>query len=101
MDREQDLSVTGEPHEVGSTFAARWAARLPHDQAASLLIRLDQAHPRISRSLDSELLRYAVRFGTIGNEVLDISEDHQVQLRAGFWQGIEQSAKGCPRRREP
>ncbi|MCX5103520.1 hypothetical protein [Streptomyces sp. NBC_00439] len=96
VDREQDLSVTGEPHEVGSTFAARWAERLPHDQAAGLLTRLDQAHPRIPHSLDSELLRYAVRFGTIGNEVLDISEDHRVQLRAGFWYGIEQSAKVLP-----
>ncbi|MFF3787157.1 NYN domain-containing protein [Streptomyces sp. NPDC001933] len=89
VDREQDLSVSGEPHEVGSTFAARWAARLPHDQAADLLARLDQAHPRIPRSLDAELLRYAARFGTIGNEVLDISNDHRVQLRAGFWSGVE------------
>ncbi|MER5376270.1 NYN domain-containing protein [Streptomyces sp. NPDC002553] len=91
VDREQDLEVTGEPHEVGRTFAARWAERLPPDQAADLLARLDQAHPRIPRSLDSELLRYAARFGTIGNEALDISVDHRVQLRAGFWSGIEQS----------
>ncbi|MFD7957282.1 NYN domain-containing protein [Streptomyces ardesiacus] len=91
VDREQDLEVTGEPYEVGRTFAARWAERLPHDQAADLLARLDQAHPRIPRFLDSELLRYAARFGTIGNEALDISDDHRVQLRAGFWSGIEQA----------
>ncbi|MET7489507.1 NYN domain-containing protein [Streptomyces sp. NPDC005538] len=91
VDREQDLSVSGEPYEVGRTFAARWAERLPHDQAASLLATLDLAHPRIPRSLDSELLRYAARFGTIGNEALDISDNHRVQLRAGFWSGIEQS----------
>ncbi|MFD8609590.1 NYN domain-containing protein [Streptomyces sp. NPDC059631] len=66
VDREQDLSVSGEPHEVGRIFAARWAERLPHDQAADLLAGLEQAHPRIPRSLDSELLRYAARFGTIG-----------------------------------
>lgn len=92
VDREQDLSVGGEPHEVGKIFAARWVERLPHDHAADLLARLYQAHPRIPRSLDSELLRYAARFGTIGNEALDISDDHRVRLRAGFWSGIEQSA---------
>ncbi|MFG3530132.1 hypothetical protein ACGF8B_25825 [Streptomyces sp. NPDC047917] len=32
-------------------------------------------------------------FGMNGNEVLDISEDHRVQLRAGFWHGIDQSAQ--------
>ncbi|MYR59760.1 hypothetical protein GTY54_27200 [Streptomyces sp. SID625] len=26
-----------------------------------------------------------------GNEALEISHDHRVQLRAGFWSGIEQS----------
>lgn len=92
-DREQDLSVSGEPHEVGRTFAARWAERLPPEQTAGLLDRLDQANPRIPRSLDSELLRYAARFGTIGNEALDISDDHRVRLRAGFWSGIEQSTR--------
>jgi uncharacterized LabA/DUF88 family protein len=93
VDHEQDLSVSGEPYEVGRTFAARWAERLPTAQAADLLARLDQAHPRIPRSLDSELLRYAARFGTIGNEALDISDDHRVRLREGFWSGIEQSAR--------
>ncbi|MGC5266708.1 NYN domain-containing protein [Streptomyces cyaneofuscatus] len=92
VDREQDLSVGGEPHEVGKIFAARWVERLPHDQAADLLDRLDQTHPRIPRSLDSELLRYAARFGAIANDALDISDDHRVRLRAGFWSGIEQSA---------
>ncbi|MGW3932328.1 NYN domain-containing protein [Streptomyces microflavus] len=91
VDREQDLSVGGEPHEVGKIFAARWVDRLPHDQATDLLDRLDQARPRIPRLLDGELLRYAVRFGTIGHDE-DISEDHRVQLRAGFWTGIEQPA---------
>ncbi|MEV4868494.1 NYN domain-containing protein [Streptomyces syringium] len=91
VDRELDLSVSGEPHEVGRTFGARWAERLPHDQATGLLARLDQAYPRIPRSLDGELLRYAARFGTIGNEALDISDDHRVHLRAGFWSGIAQS----------
>lgn len=84
--------MSGEPQEVGRTFAARWAERLPPGQAADFLARLDRAHPRIPRSLDSELLRYAARFGTIGDEALDISDDHRVQLRAGFWTGIEQSA---------
>ncbi|MCX4681307.1 NYN domain-containing protein [Streptomyces sp. NBC_01433] len=93
VDREQDLSVGGEPHEVGKIFAARWVERLPHDQAADLLDRLDQAHPRIPRSLDSELLRYAARFGTIANDALDISDGHRVQLRTGFWSGIEQSTE--------
>jgi hypothetical protein len=93
VDREQDLSVSGEPHEVGRTFAARWAERLPPGQGAGLLDRLDQAHPRIPRSLDSELLRYAARFGTIDNEALDISDGHRVRLRAGFWSGIEQSTR--------
>ncbi|MEU5241649.1 NYN domain-containing protein [Streptomyces lydicus] len=91
LDREQDLSVSGEPHEVGKIFAARWAERLPREHAADLLARLDHAHPRIPRSLDSELLRYAARFGTVANDTLDISDDHRVQLRAGFWTGIEQS----------
>ncbi|MFF7953975.1 NYN domain-containing protein [Streptomyces griseorubiginosus] len=91
-DREQDLVVTGEPHEVGKTFATRWAERLPPDQAADFLASLDRAHPRIPRPLDSELLRYAARFGTIGDEALDISDSHRVQLRAGFWSGIQQSA---------
>ncbi|RNG28312.1 NYN domain-containing protein [Streptomyces botrytidirepellens] len=90
VDREQDLSVGGEPHEVGKIFAARWAERLPHDQSADLLDRLNQARPRIPRSLDSELLRYAARFGTIANDALDISEEHRKWLRAGFWIGLEQ-----------
>ncbi|MFJ2627644.1 NYN domain-containing protein [Streptomyces sp. NPDC087532] len=94
VDRERDLSVGGEPHEVGTIFAARWVERLPNDQATDLLDSLDRARPRIPRSLDGELLRYAARFGTIGNDE-DISEDHRVQLRAGFWSGIEQSA-GAP-----
>nr|WP_203633499.1 NYN domain-containing protein [Streptomyces halstedii] len=88
-DREQDLSVGGEPHEVGKIFAARWVERLPHDQIADLLPRLRQEQPRIPRSLDGELLRYAARFGTIGNDE-DISEDHRKQLRGGFWSSIEQ-----------
>ncbi|MEH6376244.1 NYN domain-containing protein [Streptomyces sp. KLMMK] len=96
VDREQDLSVGGEPHEVGRIFAARWAQRLPHDQAADLLDRLDQAWPRIPRSLDSELLRYAARFGTIANDVLDISQDHRKQLRTGFWSGIPAEALPAP-----
>ncbi|MFD6329239.1 NYN domain-containing protein [Streptomyces niveus] len=90
VDREHDLSMGGEPREVGRIFASRWAERLPHDQAADILDRLDQSHRRIPRSLDSELLRYAARFGTIANDALDISDDHRVQLRAGFWSGIEQ-----------
>ncbi|MFJ6437872.1 NYN domain-containing protein [Streptomyces sp. NPDC091416] len=92
VDREQDISVSGEPHEVGSTFGTRWAERLPNDRADQLLATLQQARPRIPRCLGGELLRYAARFGTIGNDVLDISDDHRVQLRAGFWNGIEQPA---------
>ncbi|MET8816140.1 NYN domain-containing protein [Streptomyces sp. NPDC004549] len=92
-DREQDISVGGEPREVGKIFASRWVERLPPDQAADLLDRLDQIRPRIPRSLDSELLRYAARFGTIANDALDISDDHRVQLRAGFWNGIERSTE--------
>ncbi|MDT0616365.1 NYN domain-containing protein [Streptomyces lancefieldiae] len=92
VDHEQDLSVSGEPYEVGGTFGTRWAERLPRDQAEDLFARLEQTRPRIPRSLDGELLRYAARFGTIGNEVLDISDDHRMQLRAGFWHGIEQSS---------
>ncbi|MGY3056178.1 uncharacterized LabA/DUF88 family protein [Streptomyces sp. TE3672] len=92
VDREEDLSVGGEPHEVGKIFAARWVERLPHDQLADLLETMDREFPRIPRSLDGELLRYAARFGTIGNDA-DISEDHRKQLRAGFWSGIEQTAE--------
>ncbi|MFB6984635.1 NYN domain-containing protein [Streptomyces sp. NPDC056297] len=92
VDHEEDLSVGGEPHEVGKIFAARWVERLPHDQIADLLERLDQERPRIPRSLDGELLRYAARFGAIGNDA-DISEDHRKQLRGGFWSGIEQPAE--------
>ncbi|MEV8334259.1 NYN domain-containing protein [Streptomyces niveus] len=95
VDCEQDLSLGGEPHEVGETFAARWVERLPQDHAADLLDRLNQAHPRVPRSLDSELLRYATRFGTIRNAESEISDDNRVQLRAGFWSGIQQSA-GAP-----
>jgi hypothetical protein len=92
-DRGQDLSVSGEPQEAGSIFAARRAGRLPRDQAADLLARPDQAHPRIPRSPDGELLRHAARFGTIGDEELDISDGHRAQLRAGFWSGIAQPAR--------
>jgi uncharacterized LabA/DUF88 family protein len=94
-DREQDLSVSGEPYEVGRIFATRWAQRLPHHQATDLLASLDQDYPRIPRSLDSELLRYAARFGTIGNDA-DISDDHRGRLRAGFWSGIGQPASPLP-----
>lgn len=88
-DREFDITqVTGEPREVGRTFATRWIQRLPHDQAAQLIDGLAEANPRIPRSLDGELLRYAARFGMIGNEILEISEGDRVYLRAGFWDGI-------------
>ncbi|MGW2425205.1 NYN domain-containing protein [Streptomyces sp. NPDC001709] len=88
-DREHDMTqVTGEPREVGRTFATRWTQRLPHAQAAQLIDALTEANPRIPRSLDGELLRYAARFGMIGNEMLEISEDDRVDLRAGFWDGI-------------
>jgi uncharacterized LabA/DUF88 family protein len=92
-DREHDMTkVTGEPREVGRTFASRWSQRLPHDRAPELIARLTQANPRIPRALDGELLRYAAHFGMIGNDMLEISEDHRVCLRAGFWEGIIASA---------
>jgi hypothetical protein len=90
-DREHDLTVTGEPREVGSTFAIRWTERLPDDQAAQLINGLAEANPRIPRSLDGELLRYAARFGMIADG-LEISEADRVHLRAGFWDGIALSA---------
>ncbi|MGZ2358467.1 NYN domain-containing protein [Streptomyces sp. 372A] len=94
-DREEDLSVGGEPQEVGKIFAARWVNRLPPDQFADLLETLDREFPRIPRSLDGELLRYAARFGTIGNDA-DISEDDRKELRAGFWCAIEQQPAEAP-----
>lgn len=90
-DREHDMTqVTGEPQEVGRTFATRWTQRLPHDRATELIARLAEANPRIPRSLDGELLRYAARFGMIGNE--EISEEQRVRLRSGFWDGITATA---------
>ncbi|MET9777983.1 NYN domain-containing protein [Streptomyces sp. NPDC006367] len=97
VDREHDMTqVTGEPREVGRTFATRWTQRLPHDQATEIIARLAEANPRIPRSLDGELLRYAARFGMIGNE--EISEEHRVHLRAGFWDGIAPADQLVPAR---
>lgn len=92
-DREHDLTqVTGEPREVGRIFAIRWSQRLPHEQAAELIAKLAEASPRIPRSLDGELLRYAARFGMISNDMLEIADEHRVHLRAGFWDGIASTA---------
>ncbi|MCZ1012136.1 NYN domain-containing protein [Streptomyces lydicus] len=88
-DREHDMTrVAGEPREVGGTFGARWARRLPPDSAEELIAKITDARPRIPRALDAELLRYAARFGPICDDTLDISEVHRVELRAGFWHGI-------------
>ncbi|MEV5282694.1 NYN domain-containing protein [Streptomyces sp. NPDC006692] len=96
-DREYDMTqVTGEPREVGRIFATRWTQRLPHDKATELIDRLAEANPRIPRSLDGELLRYAARFGMIGNE--EISEEHRVHLRAGFWDGVAPADRLTPAR---
>ncbi|WP_331725892.1 NYN domain-containing protein [Streptomyces sp. NBC_00470] len=90
-DHEYDVTQnTGEPREVGRTFATRWSRRLPSNQAAELLTRVTAASPRIPRALDGELLRYAARFGSTGggSGLQEISDEHRVRLRAGFWDGI-------------
>ncbi|MER5888069.1 NYN domain-containing protein [Streptomyces sp. NPDC001941] len=88
-DRNDDLTASGDPRELGRTFAQRWTSRLPDTDAADLIGLLGQDQPRIPPALDGELLRYAARFDA--STAHDISEDCRVQLRAGFWLAVEES----------
>jgi hypothetical protein len=39
---------------------------------------------------------YAARFGTIGDEALDVGDEYRVQLRTGIWSGFEHATEAPP-----
>jgi uncharacterized LabA/DUF88 family protein len=92
-DREDDITdVTGLPHEAGTVFGRRWAERLPAGQTPQILAALRQTRPRIPRTLDGELLRYAARFGLLDGQRTQTGDDHRSAVRAGFWDAIDTAA---------
>ncbi len=85
-DREEDsAAVPGEAQQVGAVFARRWLSRLQRDTE---LLPLWADHPRIPHRLDSELLRYAARFGLLAAKDDQIDEQDRYAIRAGFWQAF-------------
>lgn len=85
-DREEDSTAApGDAQQIGAQFARRWLGRL---NAGTELLPLWADHPRIPHRLDSELLRYAARFGLLAAADDQIDEQDRYAIRAGFWQAF-------------
>lgn len=91
QDNEYDATAAGRTAvEVGATYGRRWAARVaPADLAAVA----DQHPRRLPRRLDGELLRYAERQGI---DTWAEDETAKRDVRAGFWQGLDNPADDLP-----
>ncbi|MGB8021832.1 MAG: hypothetical protein WCF04_11440 [Candidatus Nanopelagicales bacterium] len=87
-DAAEDARTTFDAISVGRTYARRWLSRATSEAASMLALE----YPAIPRTIDAELLRYAVARG------IDTwtSETDKFAVRQAFWAGVRHAGGAAP-----